>query len=198
MVALITTLFSHWFRRAFTQSAVAMTVIGGGAGEVTNVIDLSDVPPAPVVIVDLSHSLPTNGEYPWRDRLPETLTIHHTASTGQGWGTIADFHVRVNNWKAIGYAFGTSWDGKMFKLHDPNRKQNQVRGRNSTTIGLVMLGNFHTGVLSKAQEDATRRFAAYLCDHYGYRYIRPHRDFVSTACPGQHAMQQLQDLWIRP
>lgn len=198
MVSLISTLFSHFVRRSFAQSAIAMTVIGGGAGEVTNIIDLTDVPPAPVVIVDLSHQLPTNGEYPWRDRLPETLVIHHTASTNQSWGTIADFHVRVNNWQAIGYAYGTSWDGKWFKLHDPNRKQNQTKGQNSNTIGLVMLGNLHTNPLTKEQEKATEDFARYLCKVYGYKYIRPHRDLVSTLCPGDHAMKQLDDLWIRP
>ena len=198
MVALLTTLFSEWVRRAFAQSAIAMTVIGGGAGEVTNLIDLTDVPPAPVVITDIRHDLPTRGEYPLRTRTPETLVIHHTASSGQGWGTIADFHVRVNNWKAIGYAFGTSWDGKMFLLQDPDRKQNQTANHNSSTIGLVMLGNFHTTTLSEAQEEATRRYATYLCETYGYLYIRPHRDYRATACPGKYAMQQLDDLWIRP
>jgi hypothetical protein len=189
---------SGWMRRAFFQSAVAMTVIGGGAGEVINIIDVSDVPPVPVV-VDLTDVLPSTGSYPSRTSTPTTLVIHHTASgTTQDWGTIAEFHVRVNKWKAIGYAFGTSWDGKRFLLNDPTKRQNQTRNNNSTTIGLVMLGNFHTGPLNETHLLVTKAYARELCELYGYRYIRPHRDFVNSACPGKFAMEQLDDLWIRP
>ena len=180
------------------QSAFAMTIIGGGAGEVVDVIDLTGVPPAPVV-VDMRDQLVTNGQYPSRTQTPTTLVIHHTASSRDAeWRTIADFHVRVNGWKAIGYAFGTSWDGKRFILQDPDRRQNQTGGNNSTTIGLVMLGNFHASPISDLQVVTTKAYARELCEVYGYRYIRPHRDFRSTLCPGGHAMQQLDDLWTRP
>jgi hypothetical protein len=185
---------SAWMRRAFAQSAVAMTAIGGGAGEVTNFIDVSDAPPLPVV-VDMRDKLPTSGLYPMRTRKPETLVIHHTASTGQGWGTIAQFHVEVNKWQAIGYAFGTSWDGKCFVLQDPERRQNQTRGHNSTTIGLAMLGNFDKAPIGHQQEQATRRFVRHLLDRYGYKRVRAHRHLVSTACPGRYAVEQLADLW---
>ena len=174
-----------------------MTAIGGGAGEVTDYIDLTNVPPSPVV-VDLADELPTNGQYPSRTRTPETLVIHHTATRGQGWGTVAQFHVQVNQWQAIGYAFGTSWDGKKFLLQDPSRRQNQTRGHNSSTIGLAMLGNFHTGPIGEVQLKATMDYARHLQAVYGYKYIRPHRDLASTACPGNFAVQQLAPLWTRP
>jgi hypothetical protein len=194
---LLLTLISGWMRRAFFQSAVAMTVIGGGAGEVTNLIDVSDVPEAPVV-VDLSDQLITRGTYPLYSQAPHTLAIHHSASPDDSeWETLARFHVQVNKWQAIGYAFGVR-DGKRYILRDPNRKGNQVRNNNSTTIGLVVVGNYHTGPMSELNLLVTKAYARELCEMYGYRYIRPHRDFTPTACPGQYAVDQLQDLWIRP
>jgi len=197
-VNLIPALASLWFRRAIFQSAVAMTAIGEGAGEVTSIVNVAEVPPEPV-IVDLRDRLPSNGQYPLRTSVPMTLVVHHTASPEkQDWGTIADFHIRVNKWKAIGYAFGTSWDGKRFILNDPKRRQNQTRNNNSTTIGLVMLGNFHTKTIGEAQVKATKDYARHLQKTYGYKYIRPHRDLVATACPGDYAVDQLRDLWVRP
>ena len=182
------------------QSTVAMTAIGGGAGEVVNIIDLShiqdEVVPVPSPeIVDLSDDLPTAGEYPLR-RLPiETLVIHHTATTGASWGTIADFHVRANGWAAIGYTWGTSVDGKMFRLLDPDRVGNQTGGHNSRTMGLVMDGNYHTGPLGDAQKQATERLALHVADQYGIPHIQPHRNLKATACPGRYAMDALVGLW---
>jgi len=188
---------SAWIRRAFFQSAVAMTVIGGGAGEVTNIIDVSDVPEVPVV-VDLSDRLPTNGTYPLYANAPTTLVIHHTASSeSTEWETIAKLHVQVNKWQAIGYTFGVR-DGKRYILGDPKRKKNQARNNNSYTIGMVMMGNYHAGPASELTILVTKQFAREMCGLYGYKYIRPHRDLVATACPGNYAVRQLEDLWRRP
>jgi hypothetical protein len=195
------TLFAHlisgWMRRAFFQSTIAMTVISGGAGEVTNIIDASTVPEVPVV-VDLSDQLITNGTYPLYSQAPQTLVVHHSASADDAeWETLAKFHVQVNKWQAIGYTFGVR-EGRRYLLRDPRRKGNQVKGNNSSTIGLVVVGNYHTGRMSEINTLTTKSYVRELQGLYGYKYIRPHRDYTNTICPGGNAIHQLQDLWIRP
>lgn len=170
-------------RRAIVQAVVAMTPMAGGLGIGVDVIDLRGV-------------LPTNGAYPTRDPYKvEALVIHHTATTGQGWGTVAQFHVNARKWAGIGYHYGTSWDGKVFLLNDPETRSNQTGGYNTKTMGLAMLGSFQNKPPSEAQIEATAAFAKRVTEFYGIPHIRPHRFYKATACPGDSAIKALGGLW---
>jgi hypothetical protein len=174
---------SAFTRRAVLQTGIAMAPLSGAMGLGSDIIDLRG-------------ALPRNGTLEYRDPSKiNAIVIHHTATKGQGWGTIAQFHAEARAWAAIGYTYGTSWDGRMFILGDIDRRHIHTAGANTSTVGLAMLGNFHHKYPSAAQTRATIDLARRVQAMYGIPKIRAHRMYKSTACPGDSAMVALSDLW---
>ena len=166
-----------FLRRSFMQATVAMTGLAGGLGFGGDVIDLR-------------HSLPSSGEYPKRD-LQEvtTIVVHHTATSGTGWGPINEFHRQARGWARIGYHFGASWDGRTFWLNDFDRRTNHCGGCNSHTVGLAMLGNYDENRPTRELEAAMENTVRFIMEVYpSVTTIAFHGEIgtTPTACPGKY------------
>lgn len=175
-----------FFRRALFQATFGMSVAAGGLGLGDNVIDLRD-------------ALPSSGTYKLRDfSKVTTIVVHHTATTGQGWGTINDFHRLYNGWARIGYHMGVSWDAMVFLLNDLDRTTNHCGGCNSRTIGVALLGDFHKRPMIEAQGDAAEDLIRFLMELYpNLTTIKYHGEMKSTACPGKYGIEWVVGLRSR-
>ncbi|GIV61571.1 MAG: hypothetical protein KatS3mg044_0437 [Rhodothermaceae bacterium] len=145
----------------------------------------------------------------------EYMTFHHAAgysATTKEEGirqvkAIQDLHQNVRGWSDIGYQFlidrgGHLYQGRPF-LDDATSLEEvpalalgaHVGGHNTGNIGVSLLGCYHPPEGSFCQEVITPEaletyivLFAFLSERYGVEpeLIRGHRDFSSTACPGDN------------
>ena len=141
------------------------------------------------------------------------MTFHHAAgfsATTREDGlaqvrAIQDLHQDVRGWSDIGYHFVIDRGGRLYQgrpflnnaesLSDlPVFAQGaHVGGANTGNIGICLLGCYHPPEGGHCQEEITPEalntyvtLFAFLSERYGVAasQIRGHRDFSSTACPG--------------
>lgn len=143
------------------------------------------------------------------------MTFHHAAgfsATTYDEGllqvkAIQDLHQNVRGWSDIGYQFvvdrsGRVYQGRPFLDSSTTLAQEpvlargaHVGGHNTGNIGICMLGCYHPPEGSYCQEVPTEEslltfvtMFAFLSDRYGPEVasIFGHRDWSSTACPGDN------------
>lgn len=143
------------------------------------------------------------------------MTLHHAAGFGaktkaeglEQLRRIQDFHQNGRGWSDIGYQFvvdeaGNVYQGRPF-LDESKRLADapalamgaHAGGANTGNIGLCVLGCYHPAegahcadVLSPAARDSIVTMFGFLADAYGVApaNLKGHRDFGSTACPGDN------------
>ena len=143
------------------------------------------------------------------------MTFHHAAGYSaetleEGIAqvyAIQDLHQNVRGWSDIGYQFvidrgGRLYQGRPFLDGSTSLAQvpvlamgAHVGGANSGNIGVSILGCYHPPAgthceqeLTPAALDTYTTLFAFLSERYGIEptLIRGHRDFSSTACPGNN------------
>lgn len=129
-----------------------------------------------------------------------------------------DLHQNVRGWSDIGYQFGIDRGGRLYQgrpFMDNSTSLNQVPvlaqgahvgGANTGNIGVVIMGCYHPPAGSNCEQEITpEAFATYinlfafLSERYGVqpRFIRGHRDFSQTACPGDNNYARIPELITR-
>lgn len=186
----------HYLRAATVRLAmvtgpralVVMGGVGGAAGFGSQVIDLTGQLP-----VDMKRS------YLLRpvERI-EGMVWHHSATNGQTIKSIADYHVQVRKWPAIAYHYAIGYDGRAYKLNDVDRITYHAEGRNSKTIGVVLIGNYQERELTEAMKATAVKMEEYLSAEYHLKYVWLHRETKATACPGRYATDFLDPLLFGP
>ncbi|MDE2834734.1 MAG: N-acetylmuramoyl-L-alanine amidase [Bacteroidota bacterium] len=148
------------------------------------------------------------------------MTLHHTAGFGavtlaQGLDQvkrIQDFHQNGRGWSDIGYQFLMDQEGRLyqgrpflnrsvpFSLGPPLAHGAHVGGANTGNIGVSLMGCYHPpeggncrDAMTPAAIDSLLVTFAFLAERYGVspQLMRGHRDFSSTACPGDNNYVQL-------
>jgi len=143
------------------------------------------------------------------------MTFHHAAGYSaetleEGLAqvyAIQDLHQNVRGWSDIGYQFVIDRAGRLYQgrpFLDGSTSLSQVPelalgahvgGANSGNIGVSMLGCYHPPEGSFCEQEPTQAsidtyvtLFAFLSERYGIEptLIRGHRDFSSTACPGNN------------
>ncbi len=143
------------------------------------------------------------------------MTFHHAAgfsATTKEEGlrqvkAIQDLHQNVRGWSDIGYHFAIDRGGRLYQgrpFLDGSTSLEEVPvlalgahvgGFNTGNIGVVILGCYHPPEGSFCNEVITPEalntyitLFAFLSERYGVapELIRGHRDFSSTACPGDN------------
>lgn len=143
------------------------------------------------------------------------MTFHHAAgwsATTRAEGiaavkAIQDFHQNGRGWSDIGYQFLIDRGGRLYQgrpFLDGATSLDQVPllalgahvgGANTGNIGIAILGCYHPPEGSQCAEQITPEalntyitLFAFLSERYGIEpeLIRGHRDFSSTACPGDN------------
>jgi hypothetical protein len=156
--------------------------------------------------------------------------VHHTAGAN-GYGPaesaaivrgIELYHVQGNGWNDVGYNFlvdkyGTVYEGRAGGV-ERNVVGAHAEGFNTGSVGIAVLGNYETGTISKAAEDALARLLAWRLDvaHVDplstlsaisggnqrfaaglpvfLRAVSGHRDTGFTECPGDSLYARLNAL----
>jgi hypothetical protein len=143
------------------------------------------------------------------------MTFHHAAgfsATSREDGlaqvkAIQDLHQNVRGWSDIGYQFVIDRGGRIYQgrpFLDGSTSLGElprlamgahVGGANTGNIGICLLGCYHpsegsfcTETITTEAYDTYVQTFAFLSENYGMdpALIRGHRDFSSTACPGDN------------
>jgi hypothetical protein len=143
------------------------------------------------------------------------MTFHHAAgysATTRSEGiqqlkAIQDLHQDIRGWSDIGYQFVIDRGGRLYQgrpfLNNATSLEDlpvfamgaHVGGANTGNIGVSMLGCYHppeggtcTQEITPEALDTYTTLFAFLSERYGVAptQIRGHRDFSSTACPGDN------------
>lgn len=129
-----------------------------------------------------------------------------------------DLHQNVRGWSDIGYQFGIDRGGRLYQgrpFMDNSTSLTQVPvlaqgahvgGANTGNIGVVIMGCYHPPEGANCVQEITpEAFATYinlfafLSERYGVepQFIRGHRDFSQTACPGDNNYVRIPELISR-
>jgi hypothetical protein len=153
------------------------------------------------------------------------MTFHHAAGYSaetrtegiQQLKAIQDLHQDIRGWSDIGYQFVIDRGGRLYQgrpfLNNATSLEDlpvfamgaHVGGANTGNIGVSMLGCYHppeggscTQEITAEALDTYTTLFAFLSERYGVAptQIRGHRDFSSTACPGDNNYALLPDLRV--
>ena len=166
----------------------------------------------------------------WRAGLPEPEyvrafheinhnIVHHAAgsNTNSNYTQVVRdiylYHTEVNGWSDIGYNYLIGQDGTIYAGRDPGEgSQDQVQGahfcgRNAGTLGICLLGNYETAMLSDPASEGLNTVLTYqilLQDHDPFDTfnhplgrigsIAGHRDGCATLCPGANVYEMLPQI----
>lgn len=167
----------------------------------------------------------------WREGLPtpqydrsftttENMIVHHSATSNELTDytnivrNIYLYHTQSHGWSDIGYNYLIAPDGTVFKGRDPGQGEQDLVlgahfcGRNSTTMGVCLLGTFTSVAPTDRALEALTKLLAWKADkddldpvgidphplNASLPVIAGHRDGCSTACPGDMAYAMLPEI----
>jgi uncharacterized protein (TIGR03382 family) len=149
-----------------------------------------------------------NSRSAWGARSPAKVTVHHTAtplpdsvSPEARVRQIQNYHIDTRGWCDIGYHFLVDWNGEMWQGRNETVIGAHVANNNTNNVGISFMGTYSSTPASNAQLDACAGLLGWLNDNYGIpltrSYIKGHRQYASTSCPGDRLYGQLDDLVAR-
>lgn len=178
-----------WLARTVGSCLVAMTA----AGSVTDYESK---------YVDLRGTLPRREDARYRVRTLDRITtvvLHHTATTGQGFRSVAEYHTQSRKWPEIGYQYGVDWKGVKYHLLDATTVSNHTQGHNSRAVSIVLLGNYQERQVTPEQVEAVMSIVEDLreqCPNLDRMWL--HSETKATACPGRTAREAFAPLLFGP
>ncbi len=114
----------------------------------------------------------------------------HGKSCDQKVAEIRRWHVEQNGWKDIGYHFVLDRDGDSVAGRPIERVGAHVRGHNSNSIGICLIGGFGGSATDQFEEhftEAQREKVLKLLDDLTQKFpdakIRAHNEVAAKACP---------------
>lgn len=122
------------------------------------------------------------------DEVLTSIIVHHSASRLiAGPLKIQRTHMENKGLADIGYHFVIDQCGTPYEGRPLNVRGAHTGGRNTGTVGIVLLGNFENGPPPAAQLAALQTLAGCLAAAYHITHLAGHRDFQPghTVCPGQ-------------
>lgn len=160
---------------------------------------------------------PPNGSIVVENHKPTYIVVHHTVEPGNVtdytlehafWASraIQNFHMDTRGWVDSGQQFTNSRGGHI--TEGRHRSLSVLRGgtqhvqganvgnHNSTCIGIENEGLYSTEDVTPALWDSLVKMVAYIASQYGIapEFIKGHRDFNSTECPGTVLYNRLPEL----
>jgi len=144
-----------------------------------------------VEIIDVRKQLARHPSKEYSKRTLESsikyLVIHHSATLGGDAFSFARYHVNSLDWPGIGYHYVILEDGTIQWTNDLNVTSYHVKGYNSQSIGICLVGDFTIEILRTEQKAAARELIRNLLDRLelGIDAVKGHNEFVgsATACP---------------
>lgn len=138
---------------------------------------------------------------------PNRMTVHHTVTANNDalpmdarMRQLQSFHMDVNGWCDIGYHYLVGQDGQVYEGRAESTIGAHVGGSNSNNAGISFIGTFTSVVPSAAMVSAGAKIIADIADRRGLPIdpstVRGHRDYTSTACPGDAFYPKLGQLIV--
>ncbi|PXY17978.1 peptidoglycan recognition protein family protein [Prauserella flavalba] len=206
-------------RRALIKGGIAATAVGAVATWQAGPAAASARKVAEPVIygTDIWGARPPSSPIEVLDRKPTYIVVHHTVEPGntedysrerafQISRDIQTFHMDTRGWADSGQQFTNSRGGHI--TEGRHRSLEVLRGgvqhvlganvgnHNSEVIGIENEGLYTEVDVPQALWDSLVQLVAYMADQYGIstEFIKGHRDFNSTQCPGDVLYARLPEL----
>ena len=126
---------------------------------------------------------------------PKYIIVHHSGvQVRQATETIHDYHKRLG-WGGIGYHFYIRRNGVVNPCRPLSVRGIHTRGNNHHSIGACLEGNFEVEEPTNEQIQALKDVIELVKNMLGDLEVKKHKDFNSTACPGNIDLNQLDDSW---
>ena len=118
-----------------------------------------------------------------------TIIVHHTAIPNASPAEIQELHMEGRGFADIGYHFLIDPEGVIYEGREIVVRGAHVRGFNTGSVGIVLIGNFNEADPTQSQLDSLEGLVDYLRYIYEIRYLAGHRDYPNqspdgTDCPG--------------
>lgn len=140
---------------------------------------------------------------------PQFLIVHHTGGTDADpladtshhtFEIVNEYHRQLWNFKSslgfyIGYQYFIDINGKVTQGRADTDEGAHTIGKNLSSLGICLAGNFDATMPTKAQIDALKTLLKAKMSQYSIPLanVVPHRTFASKTCYGKH----LSDTWAQ-
>lgn len=135
---------------------------------------------------------------------PTRATIHHTVTSNSPSSVprelrrIQSFHMDGHGWCDIGYNFVVSRGGGVWRARGARTLGAHTDGANTGNVGIAFLGTYTSSGAPSAMRTGAAKLLKRLHRLYPIsldrRDVKGHRQFGSTACPGNALYGQLDGL----
>lgn len=137
---------------------------------------------------------------------PTKVTIHHTVgpikdslSPQARLRQIQSFHMYGNGWCDIGYNFIVSRDGRVWRGRGGRRVGAHTAGANTGNVGISFIGTYTSVGITAKQKCNAAKLIRYYAENFSAvdltrTDVKGHRQYGSTACPGNRLYSQLNSL----
>jgi len=124
------------------------------------------------------------------------LVIHHSAGSKDA--TIADLskiHVDENGWAKLSYHFAVNYKGHVLFINDLDKLTYHVKGSNTISIGILMIGSYNLYEPSDELLDTLEIIIDYLKSQLDIDEVSIHNRMpgAETLCPGVYAEKKLEE-----
>ena len=114
----------------------------------------------------------------------EGIALHHSGvAVSQSVEVIHNYH-KSKGWAGIGYHYYVRKDGSVYRGRPENMAGAHCPGVNSISIGICAEGNFNEEAMSDVQKQAIIELVKDIKSRYDIKWIKGHREIISTDCPG--------------
>ncbi|MCY6355393.1 N-acetylmuramoyl-L-alanine amidase [Clostridium sp. ZS2-4] len=112
------------------------------------------------------------------------IVLHHAEHSTCSIYDIHKWHIYDNGWSGIGYHFFITKDGQVYRGRPEDSIGAHCKGHNSYTLGVCVQGNYMNENMPNVQKKSLIELCSYLCNRYGIKIIKGHRELGQTNCPG--------------
>lgn len=205
-------------RRTVLKGGLTASAIGLlGAGTVSTASAADGVQVPQIYGTAAWNARPPDGSIVVENHKPTYIVVHHTVEPGNVtdyslehafWASrsIQNLHMDTRGWMDSGQQFTNSRGGHI--TEGRHRSLEVLRGgtqhvlganvgnHNSTCIGIENEGLYSTEDVTQALWDSLVKLVAYIASQYEIapEFIKGHRDFNSTECPGTVLYNRLPEL----
>lgn len=125
----------------------------------------------------------------------EGIVLHHSGvKVLQSVETIHNYH-KNKGWAGIGYHFYVRKDGSVYRGRPENMAGAHCPGVNSISLGICAEGDFEQEIMNDIQKNAIVELIKDIKPRYNIKWIKGHREILSTDCPGaNYPLQEIIDL----
>ncbi len=150
---------------------------------------------------NLVQKLPRHGTKKYSSRSPDLIReviVHHSGVQCPPGAellqimAIARYHVEQRGWPGIAYHYVVGKSGDVYKTQPNTLVTYHAQGRNITSLGVCVLGNFTVEDPTQEQIRSLRELLETLTSGaYPGAVVLYHRDVSKTVCPGDRLILAL-------